>query len=126
VLVQPRREAPVHGTVVATLSRHTQSQFVVGPSSYISGRVIGPDGAPVEGASVGWAKPIDERGKEIEALELGRITTTAKDGTFRFGPVSKGDYALTGLAEQPRRNGHVTASANSVDIIIRVEIEQKR
>ena len=126
VLVQPLRHAPVHGTVVASLNRPAESQFVVGPSSYISGRVIGPDGSPIEGATVGWAKPVNERGQEIEALELTRTTTTAKDGTFRFGPISQGKFALTGLATLPRRIGHLTASANSVDAVIRLELEKRQ
>jgi protocatechuate 3,4-dioxygenase beta subunit len=126
VFVQPLRQAPVHGTIVASTNRPAENQFVVGPSSYIGGRVIGPDGSPVEGAAVGWAKPVDERSQEIDPLELSRTTRTAKDGTFRFGPVSQGVYALTGLAEQPRRIGHVTASANSVDTVIRLELEKKQ
>ena len=88
--------------------------------------MIGPDGSPVEGALVGWAKPVDERGKEIEALEVNRTTPTAKDGTFRFGPISQGNFALTGLATPPRRTGHVTASANSVDAVIQLELEKRQ
>ena len=60
VFVQPLRQAPVHGTVVASANRPAESQFVVGPSAYIAGRVIGPDGSPLEGAAVGWAKPVNE------------------------------------------------------------------
>ena len=126
VFIQPLRQAPVHGTVVASANRPAESQFVVGPSSYISGRVIGPDGSPVEGALVGWAKPVNERGQEIEALEVNRTTTTAKDGAFRFGPISQGNYALTGLATPPRRTGRVTASANTVDAVIQLELEKRR
>ncbi len=126
VLVQPLRQAPVYTTVVASANRPAENQFVVGPSAYILGRVIGPDGSPVEGAAVGWAKPVNERGQEIEALELSRTSTTAKDGTFRFGPISQGNFALTGLATQPRRTGHVTASANTVDAVIRLELEKRQ
>jgi hypothetical protein len=69
---------------------------------------------------VGWAKPVDERGEEIEELVLDRITNTAKDGTFRFGPLAHGAYSLTGMASDlPRRIGHVTA--NSPDVVIQVK-----
>jgi beta-lactamase regulating signal transducer with metallopeptidase domain len=127
VVIQPRRHAPAHGTVVTTVDRAVESQYVVGPSSYISGRVVGPDGQPVEGAPVGWAKPVDEHGEAIADLELGRITYTAKDGTFRFGPIGQGAYSLTGMAASgARRIGYVTAKANSPDAVIRLEPDTRR
>ena len=126
VLIQPRRHAPAHGTIVATVERAVESQYVVGPSSYISGRVVGLDGKPVEGAAVGWAKPVNERGEEIEALVLGRITYTVKDGTFRLGPIGQGGYSLTGMASDlPRRIGHITANANSPDVVIQLKAEAR-
>ena len=99
VLIQPRRHAPAHGTVVAALERVAENQYVVGPSAYISGRVIGPDGKPLGGAAVGWAKPIDARGEAIEELELDRITYSAKNGTFRFGPDRTRDLFANGARE---------------------------
>lgn len=126
VLIQPRRHAPANGTVVAAVDRAAENQYVVGPSAYISGRVIGADGKPLEGAAVGWAKPVDGRGEANEDLALGRITYTAKDGTFRFGPVAQGAYSLTALASEPRRIGQVTANANSPDVVIQVKLDERK
>ncbi len=126
LLIQPRRHAPVHGTVVATVGRAVDSQYVAGPSAYIGGRVLGTDGKPVEGAAVGWAKPVDERGEEIEELTLGRITYTAKDGTFRFGPLAQGAYSLTGVAGEPGRMGQVSAKANVADVVIQLKPAERR
>jgi beta-lactamase regulating signal transducer with metallopeptidase domain/protocatechuate 3,4-dioxygenase beta subunit len=126
VLIQPRRHAPVYATVVATLNRAVENQYVAGPSSYISGRVVGLDGKPIEGAAVGWAKPVKDRGEEIEDLALGRITYTAKDGTFRFGPIAQGAYSLTGMASEPRRIGYVTANANSPDVVIELKPDARK
>ena len=125
VLIGPRKHAPVYGTVVASADRAVENQYVAGPGSYICGKVVAADGTPVERAAVGWAKPVDERGDESEDLELDQITYTAGDGTFRLGPLGQGAYSLTGLASGPRRTtGHVTANANSVDVVIQLKPDE--
>jgi hypothetical protein len=88
--------------------------------------VVGPDGKPVEGAAVGWAKSVDEHGEAIADLALGRITYTAKDGTFRLGPIAQGAYSLTGMTSGPRRIGYVTAKANSPDVVIQLNSDTRR
>ncbi len=126
VVIQPRRHAPVHGNIVAAVDRPVENQYVAGPGSYISGRVVEADGKPVEGAPVGWAKPVDQRGEELEELVLNRITYTAKDGTFRLGPLAQEAYSLTAMASAPpRRIGHVTANANSPDVVIQLQPEKR-
>jgi hypothetical protein len=121
VVIQPEQHATVFGPVVASQDRPVENQFVVGPSAYISGKVVGRDGKPVAGAAVGWAQPIDARGDAIDGLELGRMTNTAEDGTFRLGPLSQGEFRLTSVIEHPRRLGRSKARSNQTDVVIRLE-----
>jgi hypothetical protein len=66
----------------------------------LEGRVVGPDGAPVEGAEVVLA----ERGV-VSLIPIGR-TTSAADGRFRFERHDRHALALTasreGLGRSPR------------------------
>ncbi len=126
VVIQPERNAPVFGPVVAAQDRPVENQYVAGPSSYISGKVIGPDGKPVARAAVGWARPIDEQGDAVASLELGRMTDTAEDGTFRLGPLSQGEFRLTSVVSEPRRLGRTKAHANQTNVIIRLEPDATR
>ncbi len=121
VVVQPERHASVTATVVATRDRPVENQYVAGPSLFIGGRVVGPDGDPVAGVAVGWVQPIDERGHPAEGLELGLMTGTAADGTFRLGPLPPGEFSLTGVIEEPRRLGRARTRSNQTDAVIRLE-----
>jgi hypothetical protein len=120
VVIQPERHAPAFGQVVATQDRPVENQYIAGPASYISGKVIGPDGEPVARAAVGWAQPVDERGHAVEALEPGRMTNTAEDGTFRLGPLSQGEFSLTSVIDEPRRVGRTKARSNQTNVVIRL------
>lgn len=126
VVIQPERHAPASGAVVATRGRPVENQYVVGPGSYIGGKVLGPDGKPVARAAVGWARPVDGRGHAVESLELGRMTRAAEDGTFRLGPLSQGEYDLTGLVGGPRRLGRARARANQANLVIRLEPDPRK
>lgn len=126
VAIQPERHAPAFGPVVATQDRPVENQYVAGPGSYISGKVIGPGGEPVARAAVGWAQPVDERGHAVEGLELGRMTNTAEDGTFRLGPLSQGEYSLTSVIEEPRRLGRTKVRSNQTNVVIRLEPDPRR
>jgi hypothetical protein len=125
VVIQPERHAPVIGTVVAAHNLPVQNQYVVGPASYISGKVIGADSEPVARAAVGWVQPVDERGNAVEELELGRMTYTAQDGTFRLGPLSQGEYRLTSLINEPRRLGRTKARSDENNVVIRLEPDRR-
>jgi hypothetical protein len=92
----------------------------VGPASYISGKVIGPEGEPVARAAVGWVQPVDQSGIAAESLELGRMTNTAEDGTFRIGPLAQGEFRLTSLIEEPRRLGRAKARSDETNVVIRL------
>ena len=126
VVVQPERQAPTSGLIVATRERPVENQYVAGPASYISGKVVGADGRPIARAAVGWAVPVDERGELVEGLGLDRMTSTAEDGTFRLGPLSTGEYRLTGLVSEPRREGRARARSNQTNVVIRVEPDRRR
>jgi hypothetical protein len=125
-VIQPERHAPTFGPVVATRDRPVENQYVAGPGSYISGKVVGPDGEPVARAAVGWIKPVDERGHTMVGLELGRMTNTAEDGTFRIGPLSQGEYSLTSLIAEPRRLGRAKAGSNQTNVVVRLEPDPRR
>ena len=125
IFIQPRRHAAAHGTVVATVDHPVTNQYVLQPGSYIRGKAIGADGAPLEDVAVGWAMPVDEHGQKVTPLELNRLAYTAKDGTFRFGPVSRGLFELTGSASNPRRIGYTCACANSADVLIQLKPENR-
>lgn len=116
VLVQPGRYAALFAPVVASPGHAVENQFVVGPGAYVRGKVVDKDGTPVDGCWVGWVEPVSSG-----LPELGRMTTTASDGTFRLGPLPPGEYRITGLASSPGRLGKVLVKANQSDAVIRLE-----
>jgi hypothetical protein len=118
LVVEPERHAPALVRIVADPARPVADQVVVLPGAYIGGKVVGPDGQPVEGAAVGWAESTDA---ESGLIGLNRMTQTAADGTFRLGPLPPGEVRITGLAQSPRRLGKVVARANQADALIRLE-----
>ena len=120
LVIQPEKNAPVIGTVVAIPGKPVENQYVVGLGAYIVGKVVDQDGKPVARAAIGWAQPVDERGEAVEALELGRMTSTAENGSFRLGPLSKEEYQLTGLASGPRQLGKTKARSNQDKVLIRL------
>jgi hypothetical protein len=126
VLIQPEHHPAVYGPVAATPERPVENQYVVAPSSYISGKVVGPDGAPVAHAAVGWVTPVNESGHPIDGLELGRMTNTADDGTFRLGPLAQGTFRITSVIDNPRRQGRVVTHANVSNAVIRIELDERK
>jgi hypothetical protein len=60
-----------------------------------------------------------------EGLELGRMTSTAEDGTFRLGPLSQGEYQLTSVIERPRRLGRATVRSDQTNAVIRLEPDSR-
>lgn len=120
-LIQPDGYAAVHGPLVASLERGVENQYVVRPGTFISGKVLGVDGKPVEGAAVGWVIPYGSDSVLEVALGLGPMTATSADGTFRLGPLPHGRFQITGVAEGPRRRGGAVATAYQSDVVIRLE-----
>jgi len=57
---------------------------------------------------------------------LGCMANTAKDGTFRLGPLSQQTFFLTGFIGEPRRLGHATAKANASDVVIQLQPEKRQ
>lgn len=116
LVVEPEKLAPVMVPIVADLARPVENQVVLPPGSNIRGKVVDAEGRAVANAAVGWIESLDG-----DAFVLNRMTRTAADGTFKIGPLPPGEFRLTGLAESPRRMGKVTAKANQVDALIRLE-----
>lgn len=67
IVVQPRRTA--------------RADFEVLPLSAVAGRIVGPDGVPLEGIVIRMAPGA-------------RYTSTSKDGSFTFYNLREGDYRL--------------------------------
>ncbi len=122
VIIQPKQQAPLFGAIVAAQKRPVDNQYVVGPAAYIGGKVVDPEGKPLADAAIGWVEPVDERGYAVSKLELGRMTFSADDGTFRIGPLAPGEYSLTGVIEGPRRLGRVKGRSNQTNTVIRLEV----
>jgi hypothetical protein len=64
--------------------------FTFEPGKPIAGRVVAPDGKPVEGLVDVRAQLTMAQGTEVD-----RVVRAAADGTFRFEPLPAGDYQLT-------------------------------
>jgi protocatechuate 3,4-dioxygenase beta subunit len=67
------------------------------PISAVSGRVLGPDGQPIEGMAVELAATLETA--ESRSFGVSGWSRTAEDGGFRFEGVAPGTYLLT--AGQP-------------------------
>ena len=116
VVVQSPAHAPAWRTIVAgeVLSSH---QFVLEPGGYITGKVVSESGEPVAGAAVGWVQPMTPERPPSRAFELGTMTATQTDGTFRLGPLPAGEFQITALAESPRRLGKTSAKVSGTAVI---------
>lgn len=75
------------------------------PLGTITGRVVGPSGSPVAGASVAIAAGTQPH-NDIAAI-------TAADGSFRLGSVRPGDYRLEAHAGPATQGANVTVAAGA-------------
>jgi len=83
------------------------------PMGTIAGRVVGPSGAPVAGATVAIAAGSQPH-NDIAAV-------TAADGSFRFGSVRPGDYRVEAHAQGVVGSAAVTVSSGArADVEIRL------
>lgn len=91
----------------------------------VAGRVLGPDGLPVEGATVyfGQASPLG--GFRVSAPSRGYLLgTTPEDGTFRCDEFAPGPFHL--VVEKPGHpvayhEGEVTAGRGLSGIVVRLD-----
>lgn len=91
----------------------------------VAGRVLGPDGLPVEGATVyfGQASPLG--GFRVSAPSRGYLLgTTPEDGTFRCDELAPGPFHL--VVEKPGHpvayhEGEVTAGRGLAGVVVRLE-----
>jgi protocatechuate 3,4-dioxygenase beta subunit len=75
------------------------------PLGTITGRVVGPAGAPVAGATVAIAAGSQPH-NDIAAV-------TAADGTFRLGGVRPGEYRLEAHADRATQSADVKVAAGA-------------
>jgi protocatechuate 3,4-dioxygenase beta subunit len=123
IVVEPERQAMVMATLTTSLERPVDLRLVASPGTYISGRVLGPDGKPSGAAAVSWLTPLARDGVPTEKPSPNRMTLTAEDGSFRLGPLPEGRYRITGLIDPPRSIGEAEGESGQNDVVIRLKPE---
>jgi RNA polymerase sigma factor (sigma-70 family) len=123
IVVEPEQQAMVMATLTTSLARPVDLRLVASPGTYISGRVLGPDGKPSGAAAVGWLSPLGPDGVPTKKPIPDRMTRTAENGSFRLGPVPEGRYCITGLIDPPRSIGEADGESGQNDVVIRLKPE---
>lgn len=108
----------------AKLDEPAKLKITVKPGEFIEGTVIGPDGKPAGNAAIGWLNFVNEQGQPAlgEKPVPERTTRSAKDGTFRLGPLPEGSYQFIGMIEEPEQvQASVIAKTGQKGVMIRLD-----
>ncbi len=103
-----------------------ETTITVEKGEYFEGKVVDAEDKPVVGATVGYLQPVNDEGviQQNNVANLGSPNTrTAKDGTFKLGPVAKGKYRIMAIRNQPnvgQTNGAVHADSGAKDVVIKM------
>ncbi|HVJ81979.1 MAG TPA: hypothetical protein VNC50_13000, partial [Planctomycetia bacterium] len=94
---------------------------------FIEGTVLLPNGKPAASCHVGWCMkdsghPAGPRIASFDdPLASGLMTITDEHGRFKAGPFLPGTrYRLTGLMQNPRREGTAAAEPGAKEVEIRL------
>jgi hypothetical protein len=89
--------------------------FAFEPGRPIAGRVLAPDGGPVEGL-------IDVRAQLLlaQGTEVDRVVRADADGSFRFEPLPAGDYQITAYGPAYDMQGAVQTKAGEESVEVRM------
>jgi hypothetical protein len=89
--------------------------FVFEPGRPIAGRVVAPDGTPVQGL-------IDVRAQLLlaQGTEVDRVVRAAPDGSFHFDPLPAGDYQISAYGPMYDMQGVAQTKAGDESVEVRM------
>jgi protocatechuate 3,4-dioxygenase beta subunit len=122
IIVQPPGRPTVTDQVMAKRGEPVERKITAGTGFYLTGKVVTPDGKPVNEVTVGWLQKLEANGApSADRLPTNRFARTKEDGSFRVGPVAKGKYRVTATMDTSGLTGSSDAETEGKDIVIEIK-----